>query len=65
MISLDAAPEDLPALQALPADARLLGRRDIKRRFLRAFRSLAPEDRFLLEGKILPAMLQRSAGSAA
>lgn len=49
-VSLDAVPEDLPAIQALPADARLLAD-EKKAAILRAFRSLAPEDRFLLEGK--------------
>ena len=51
-ISLDAAPEDIPALQALPADARLLAD-EHRAVFLRAYQSLPPEDRFLLEGKYI------------
>ena len=51
-ISLDDAPEDFPALQALPADAKLLAD-EHKAAFLRAYQSLPPEDRFLLEGKYI------------
>ena len=51
-LSLDDAPEDLPALQALPADAGLLAE-EHKAAFLRAYQSLPPEDRFLLEGKYI------------
>ena len=51
-VSLDAAPEDIPALQALPADARLLAD-EHRAVFLRAYQSLPPEDRFLLEGKYI------------
>ena len=49
---LKAAPEDIPALQALPADARLLAD-EHRAVFLRAYQSLPPEDRFLLEGKYI------------
>lgn len=51
-VSLDYASENLPELQGLPADARLLAD-EKKTAILRAYQSLAPEDRLLLEGKYI------------
>lgn len=51
-VSLDCTSEDLPELQDFPADARLLAD-EKKAAILRAYQSLALEDRFLLEGKYI------------
>lgn len=51
-VPLDTALEALPELQVLPADARLLAHEN-RAAVLRAYRSLPPEDQFLLEGKYI------------